>query len=124
MIIDKGFFVLARNASKNSNYKIKIGCVIAIHGKPVSVGWNVVKTHPTYTGNSHRRSIHAEIRAVISARCDVTGGIAYVYRETRNGVPALCKPCDFCHDIMGEAGIRSVYYTTAKKPYYKFMRLK
>ena len=71
-MLNKGFFQLARNASKNSNHKFKVGCVIAVHGKPVTIGWNVLKTHPTYTANSHRRSIHAEIKAITNSQCDLT----------------------------------------------------
>lgn len=119
MIVDKGFFQLARNASKNSNHRVKIGCVIALHGKPVSIGWNVVKTHPIYTAGSFRQSIHAEIKAVITARCDLEGGIAYVYREYKNGMPAICKPCALCYDILSEAGIKTVYYTVKEYPHFR-----
>ena len=68
-MVYKGFFQLAKSVSKNSNHRVKIGCVIALHGKPVRVGWNVIKTHPRYTARSLRESIHAEIKAVIAAQC-------------------------------------------------------
>lgn len=117
-VLNKGYFQLARSASKNSSYDIQVGCVIVLHGKPVSVGWNVVKTHPIYTANSHRCTIHAEIKAVISAQCDLSSGIAYVYRERSNGNPALAKPCNLCYNVLAEAGIKKVFYTIDKRPYY------
>lgn len=116
--LDKGYFQLARSASKNSDYDIQVGCVVSLHGKPVSIGWNVVKTHPIYTANSHRCTIHAEIKAVISAQCDLQGAIAYVYRETANGIPALAKPCNLCYGVLSEAGIKKVFYSIDRPPYY------
>lgn len=122
-ILDKGFFRLARNASLNSNHRYKVGCVIVVHGRPVSVGWNVIKTHPTYTNEEHP-SIHAEVKAIINARCDVTGGVAYVYRETRDGLPAIARPCDMCYNVLVEAGIKNVYYTVVCFPYWAKERIK
>ena len=122
MILNKGFFQLARNASLNSEHRVKIGCVIALHGKPVSVGWNVVKTHPVYTRNSLRESIHAEIKVVIAAQCDLRGGVAYVYREIKH-MPALARPCNFCASVLKEVGIKSVFYTIGNEPYWKKERL-
>lgn len=124
MLLSKGFFQLAQNVSQNSNHKIKIGCVIALHGKPVSVGWNVVKTHPIYTANSMRQSIHAEIKAAISAQCNLSGSIAYVYREYKNGQPALARPCLLCYNVLSEAGIKTIYYTINKYPYWEKEKVK
>jgi deoxycytidylate deaminase len=122
-IFDKGFFRLARNVSLNSDHRYKVGCVIVVHSRPVSVGWNVIKTHPTYTSEKHP-SIHAEVKAVITSRCDITGGIAYVYRETRDGKPAIARPCDFCYSVLLEAGIKTVYYSSEKYPYWEKERIK
>lgn len=122
-LLNKGFLRLARNAAKQSTYRVKVGCVIALHGKPVAVGWNVVKTHPRYTANSHRLTIHAEVRAVINAGCDLDGGIAYIYRETANGNPALCRPCALCYNILQEAGIKTICYTTDSLPYWRKEKL-
>lgn len=123
MLLDKGFFQLARSASKNSKYRYQIGCVIALHGKPVSVGFNVIKTHPVYTANSDRITIHAEIEAVIHACCDLDGGTAWIYREYANGKPALARPCKLCRSVLFEAGVNTVYYTTKYEPYWRMERL-
>lgn len=116
-LLEKGYFRLSRNASLNSNHRYKVGCVIVVHGRPVSVGWNVIKTHPAYTNEEHP-SIHAEVKAVINSRCDVTGGIAYVYRETKDGNPALSRPCDLCYEVLLEVGIKTVYYSSGEYPYW------
>ena len=121
-MLAKGFFQLAKSASMNSNHRYRVGCVIALHGKPVTVGFNVCKSHPQYTTCEHP-SIHAEVKAIINARCNLQGGIAYVYRETRNGKPALAKPCDLCYSILQEAGIKTVYYSTSEYPYWSVEKL-
>ena len=121
-MLSKGFFQLAKSASMNSNHRYKVGCVIALHGKPVTVGFNVCKSHPQYTTCEHP-SIHAEVKAIINARCNLQGGIAYVYRETRNGQSALAKPCNLCYNILQEAGIKSVYYSTNQYPYWSVEKL-
>ena len=121
-MLTKGFFQLAKSASKNSTYHIRVGCVIVLHGKPVSVGWNIEKSHPRYTTGKHK-TIHAEIKAILSAQCDLTNGVAYVYRETRDGMPALAKPCEVCEAVLQEVGIKTVFYTVGYEPHYKRMRL-
>lgn len=123
VILTKDFFQLARNAAQKSECKVKIGCVIALHGKPIVAECNVEKSHPAYTANSFRETIHAEIRALIASNCDISGGIAYVYREYKNGKPALARPCGFCYNQLRKAGIKAVYYTDNKSPYWKRERV-
>jgi pyrimidine deaminase RibD-like protein len=93
-----------------------------MHGKPVTVGWNVVKTHPRYTSKKHT-TIHAEVKAVISAQCSLDGGVAYVYRES-NGHPALAKPCDLCYTVLQESGVKKVFYSIDSYPYWEKERIK
>lgn len=123
-MLEKGFFKLAKNVSKNSNHRCKMGCVIAQHGKPIAVGWNYYKTHPQHTANSFRQTIHAEIKALMSADTELQGAIAYVYRETYNGTPALARPCNYCYAQLRKAGIKTVYYTTEEHPYWKKEKIK
>ena len=110
-MIDFGFFRLAKSASTHSNHRYQMGCAISVHGKAVSVGFNFCKTHPQHT-TAERPSIHAEVSAVIHAQCNISGGTAWVYRETRNGKLAMAKPCERCQMILQEAGIKKVFYTT------------
>lgn len=123
MILAKGFFHLARNAALRSKCKVQVGCVIALHGKPIVAECNVEKTHPTYTANSNRETIHAEIRALIAANYDVQGGLVYVYREYKNGKPALARPCNFCYTQLRKHGIKTIYYTDSQYPYWKKERI-
>jgi hypothetical protein len=48
-------FRLAKNVSKHSMHKYKLGAVIVINGHPLSVGFNKAKSHP----NAPRFGLHA-----------------------------------------------------------------
>jgi pyrimidine deaminase RibD-like protein len=112
-ILEYGYFKLARNISKFSDHRVKVGCVIA-NKKPISAASNKDKTHPKYADPDHsvRSSTHAEVRAIINCGVeDLTGAIAYVYREYKDGRPGLAKPCNSCLDILRERGIKRVYYS-------------
>lgn len=80
--------------------------------RPVSIGYNQLKTHPRYADGKRAYSLHAEITALLRARCSVVGGTIYVYREDRTGQIGLARPCPSCTAALVEAGIKKVYYTT------------
>jgi deoxycytidylate deaminase len=76
------------------------------------VGANLVKTHPIYANGDRWLSIHAEIKALISAETSVVGCDIYVYRATANDELAMARPCNECLKVLADAGIKRVYYTT------------
>ena len=109
-ILNVGFFRLARNVSLKSDYKIRMGCVIVMHGKPISVGFNSQKSHPQKVGDNV--CVHAEVMALISADTDVRGGTAYIYRERKDKTLGLARPCNNCYRRLLEAGIKKIVYST------------
>jgi hypothetical protein len=120
-MLEIGYFKLAKNVSKYSDYKIKVGAVIA-RRKPIGVASNKCKTHPIHANpdKSLRKNIHAEIRAVINCgNEDLKGAIVYVYRQTKDGKPALARPCNYCYNYLKERGVRTIYYTTNEEPYWR-----
>ena len=109
-IINIGFFRLARLASLKSKYKIQVGCVLTMHGKPVSIGFNRIKSHPRSRKNC--KTLHAEMDAIISSQTSLVGGVAYVYRERFDGSLGLSRPCMGCYKALSKAGIKKIYYST------------
>lgn len=104
------FFDLAKKVSKLSNHHHhKIGSVIVRGSKIISVGTNNIKTHPKST-HPHF-SLHSEMAAVLLAKQDLHGCEIYVYRETKDGIPAISRPCAYCFPFIREAGIKEVYYS-------------
>lgn len=106
-------FRLARTASKLSTHdQHKVGAAIVKKRRAISVGANLMKTHPIYADGERWFSIHAEMKALISAETSVEGGDIYVYRATAHDELAMARPCDECLKVLAEAGIRRIYYTT------------
>jgi deoxycytidylate deaminase len=104
------FFDLAKKISKLSNHtKFKLGCVIVKGSKIVSVGTNNIKTHPKAPHPFF--SLHCEVAAILAARQDLSGCEIYVYREIKNGTPALAKPCIYCLPFIKESGIKETHYS-------------
>jgi len=118
-LLGKGFFRLARNTSLYSSHRVKVGAVIS-KKKPISVGFNIRRTHPVYSNpnDTNKEFIHAEMSALIHCRGDLHGADIYVYRETDDGKPALARPCKMCYNMLKDAGIRKMYYTTPVPPFW------
>jgi deoxycytidylate deaminase len=111
------YFQIARAASRHSNLRCAVGAVI-VSPKPVSIGFNVQKSHPRFADGKRSYSIHAEITALLKAKGEIRGGTIYVYREDRTGAVGIAKPCINCMAALIEAGIKRVYYTTGDRPYW------
>lgn len=121
-LFKKGYFFLARNVSKYSNMDKKLGAVI-VRKKPISIGFNVDKSHPVMNGWSW--TTHAECRAIYNAGWfgKTDGCSIYVYREHADGTPALARPCEKCIGLLTFMGIKKMYYTVNEYPYWKCEKL-
>lgn len=81
------------------------------------------KTHPKIDGAW--KTLHAEAHALMGLSTKETNNCTvYVYRETKDGVPAMSKPCPLCETALREAGIKKVYYSVNYSPYWEMLRLK
>ncbi len=87
-------------------------------GRVISIGQNsYVKTHPlqakhaTKTGNPDKQFLHAEIHAIAKCRDLGKAHSIFVSRWTRDGQPAMAKPCDVCASAIEAAGIKLVTHT-------------
>lgn len=73
------------------------------------------KGHSTY---------HAEIHAILNLSRDVTkGATIYVARTSKkDGTYRMSKPCDMCHAVLEERGVKQVIYSIDETNYghYKF----
>lgn len=114
-----GYFRIAREMSYNSTYRIRMGAVL-VHRKPISRGYNKLKSHPIYANpEKHIKiSLHAEIDCLIKAKKDVKGSDIYVYREYKNGEPAMARPCNDCIAKLKEFGIKRIFYSTPHYPFW------
>ena len=121
----------AKAASSLSDFPThKLGAVMMLGNKVLSVGYNITKTHPIqktyniergYDQNvKNNGQVHAEMMCIINTRymdVDWSKVSLYIYREHKNHSPALAKPCPACERAIKERGISQVYYTTEGIPY-------
>ena len=120
-LIPRGL-LLAKNVSLYSDFRYRVGAVIA-KKRPISVGFNQVKTHPLYSNNL-ATTIHAEMNALIHAQFDdLVGATIYVYREDRCGNFALARPCSNCLRELKKKGLKKMVYTTNIYPFHTMERI-
>jgi deoxycytidylate deaminase len=119
-----GYFKLARNISKLSEYRVQVGAVLA-KKVPLMACANKLVSHPKFAnGNDHRTTLHAEMRCLLHTQhSDREGSVIYVYRETKDQKPALARPCAFCMEALKEAGVKKVFFSTNKFPFYGCERI-
>ena len=104
--------VLAMSSPSNR----RVGCVLLKKGRVVVSTTNLEgKTHPVQSnfanrvGEPYRKSLHAEIRALIKAR--VEADTLLVGRVDRLDRLCLSKPCPACQLAIQESGIKKVFYS-------------
>ena len=117
MKLPKFFKPAIKALKKADHHTFKIGAAVFYKKYLISIGSNsVFKTHPLMRQYDEHKTIHAEVAAIIQAAKyrDLSNCHLVVYRELKNGNPALARPCEVCQAIMHSFGIKEVYYTTDK----------
>lgn len=128
---DSHLFKLAREHSFSADYtgcnKVKIGCIAVYKGTVLAFGANTDKTHPQQKKYNRWRfnedsatkylpdKCHSEIRVLNQIRyldIDFSKVHLYIYRELKNGHPALARPCPSCIAAIRNFGIKHIKYTT------------
>lgn len=114
---DRRIWHVAYSAAQVSTCRYKFGAVIASGNDIISIGTNIQKTHPVFKRyGAYCISIHAEVRAMIKARQDVSGMSLYVARY--GSMNTSSYPCSCCVSLIQESGIRFIIYcdeTTLRK---------
>ena len=119
--MNTNFFKLAKNVSKLSDYKIKIGAVLVKGGSVISVGFNKFRYDKEFS-SPPKDTLHAEMACIKYSNRDIDGSVIYVYRENSKGI-ALSKPCHNCMDKLKKFGVKKVYYTINEFPYFEEIKL-
>ena len=128
---------MAKEASTQSDFtKQKLGAVAIYHGSLLATGCNSCKTSPIQkrynkardyhieAGYKNTNCVHAETACLSKIRCldiDFSKVKLYVYREHKNGVKALARPCPACQKMIKDMGIKEVWFTTENGFGYEWM---
>lgn len=119
----RAYFKAAKAMAEMSNFKQHhIGAVAVCGHKIISSGYNSNKTNPIQKRlNIHRfdvdtnHTVHAELACLLPLinRKDINFSDVslYIYREYKNGSPALSKPCPSCMALIRQLGIKKLYYS-------------
>lgn len=88
----------------------RVGCVIAKGNRVMSWGYNRDKTH---SKSPHAWAyIHAEFDAIRRLNPEeLKGSSIYIYRQKKDGTPALARPCESCFKLIKDLGIKEICYT-------------
>lgn len=127
MIFNNIGFKIAKEESKKSLYKHKVGCAILKGKRKISSGFNKItfKSKGVYKYSNYKNSTHAERLACSKVnKLDLKGASIYVYRQDAKGRPVLAKPCDKCMQLIKDMKFKYVYYTIKESPYYERIKIK
>lgn len=106
----------AKKYSKQSqHHQHRIGACVYKGKRFLCGGFNTLKTHPQLA--SSLKTVHAEIHVILRAAAlglSLKGATIVVYREHKNGSPAMARPCTLCYAAIKDAGIRWLIYTSEK----------
>lgn len=130
------YLEMAKEVSEQSNFKQHhLGAVAIYKGSLLATGYNSNKTSPTAKRYNRERdfdpnangivnSIHAEMAALNKIKyldIDFSKVKLYIYREHKNGVKAMARPCPACQKMIKDMGIKEIWYTTENGFGYEYM---
>lgn len=113
---DEKFIALAGEWAMKSDLFSRHGCVLVVHGKPVSYGFNQLRNY-SRDGMIQGYSCHAEMDALRNAvkrkvfYKRLPRSTMYITRLNRNGHYFDSRPCILCYSQMLKFGIHRVVYT-------------
>ena len=113
---DEKFIALAGECALKSTIFSRHGCVLVVHGKPVSCGFNQIRNY-SRDGMIQGYSCHAEMDALRNAvkrkvfDKRLPKSTMYITRLNRNGHYFDSRPCELCSSQMLKFGVKRVVYT-------------
>ena len=116
MTRDEKFIALAGKCALKSTIFSRHGCVLVVHGKPVSYGYNQLRNY-SRDGLIQGYSCHAEMDVLRNAvkrkvfHKKMPKSTMYITRFNRNGQYFDSSPCELCYHQMLKYNIHRVVYT-------------
>lgn len=116
-------FQEAKLVRLNSTMNTQVGAVLTKGRKILACACNHNGTLTFRAKGIHTPIVlsrHAEVMAILQAGIENVGGSTiWVYREMKDGTPALAKPCTKnCMRFIKFVGIKHALYTISEHPYF------
>jgi tRNA(Arg) A34 adenosine deaminase TadA len=107
---------IAIEEAKKSDHRFRLGVVVYSKNRILSRDHNYAlksakKLHPRF--RPWPGSIHAEMAAILSARCDLMDSAMFILRINKKEEFMMAKPCCHCLSYMKFVGIKKVTYSTS-----------
>lgn len=131
-------FRILREISFLSDAKFKMAAAIVRGNRIIGIGHNQMnRGFKVVKRNYHWPVEHCELAAIRNALARdgvkmngdiplgegqrlLRGSTIFIFRQWKNGHPALARPCNFCQkNLLKPMGIERVVYTTSEPPYSK-----
>lgn len=109
------FLNLAIKEAQKSTYKQRMGAIIFKGNSIISKGYNDPFRSVRSVSKRFLRwenTIHAEVMALLNARCPLKGTSIIVVRINNFNELRLAKPCSYCQNYLSFVGIKNCYYST------------
>lgn len=111
---------LAVKEAEKSTFRFQVGAVIFNKNQFISSGHNCANRSVKNLKPIYRHwptSVHAEVDAILKAKCDLKGASIVVVRINKEKQLRLSAPCKHCLMYLKHVGIRKIYYTINQFPY-------
>ena len=122
---DIKYFRAAENVSTLSDFhSVHIGSVLVYKHRIISDGYNTNKEsvlqkyydkYRNLYGDNIQHKIHSESMCIQRIKdckdVDWNKVSIYIFRQHKNGIRALAKPCASCKQLLIDMGIKDIYFT-------------
>lgn len=119
----RAYFRAAESVASLSNHRCKMGCVVVKGHRIISSGHNsATTTHALQTKIDQNYFkckcagyLHAETDALlplINSKMDLSQATIYVYRNMKDGMSGMARPCPRCMGLIKSLGIKRINYST------------
>lgn len=119
----RAYFRAAESVANLSNHRCKMGCVVVKGHRIISSGHNsATATHAFQTKIDQKYFkckcagyLHAETDALlplINSKIDLSQATIYVYRNMKDGMSGMARPCPRCMGLIKSLGIKRINYST------------
>lgn len=115
---DKRYLALACRVAEASECNQRHGAVVVKSGSVMSIGLNKWRHRGAMNGKTltadecANLTVHAEEDAIKRVKTNkAKGATVYVARVNSRGEAVFSRPCDSCHKLMQDSGIKRVVFT-------------
>lgn len=100
--------------AKSDHGSHKLSAVLMLRGRPLTFGYNSLKSDPKIAKFSSVKRTHAEMACVFRTKDKevLKDCVMVIYREDKAGNPANARSCEACLKLLKHYGVKHITYST------------